>query len=94
MICLQILGGHGACGHEAAEGSRVGVRCAGHGGEPREICEEGGDCGEGVESAARGGGARGAREDGEAAGSSRRSLEAYVQSPPQTLRAASDLQTL
>jgi hypothetical protein len=50
MICLQILGGHGACGHEAAEGSCVGIGRAGHGGESREICEEGGDCGEGAES--------------------------------------------
>ena len=47
MICLQIPGGHGACGHGAAEGSRVGTGRAGHGGEPREICEEGGDCGNG-----------------------------------------------
>ena len=38
---------------------------AGHGGEPREICEEGGDCGEGAESDAGGRGARGAREDGQ-----------------------------
>jgi hypothetical protein len=32
-------------------------------GESREICEEGGDCGEGAESDAGGGEARGARED-------------------------------
>jgi hypothetical protein len=61
MICLQILGGHGACGHEAAEGSCVGIGRAGHGGQSHEICEEGGDCGEGAESDVEGGGARGAR---------------------------------
>jgi hypothetical protein len=41
LICLQIPGGHGACGHGAAEGRRMGIGRAGHGGEPREICEEG-----------------------------------------------------
>jgi hypothetical protein len=61
MICPQIPGGHGACGHGAAEGSRVGIRCARLGGEPREICEEGGDCGKVAESDAGGGEARGAR---------------------------------
>jgi hypothetical protein len=62
MICLQIPGGRG---HEAAEGSRVGIGRAGHGGEPHEICEEGGDRGKGAESDAGGGGATGACEDGE-----------------------------
>jgi hypothetical protein len=61
MICLQILGGHGACGHEAAEGSSIGIGRAGHGGEPCEIYEEGGDCSKGVESSAGGGGVRGIR---------------------------------
>jgi hypothetical protein len=63
LICRQMTGGHGACGHEAAEGSRVGIGRAGHGGEPREICEEGGDCGQGAESDAGGGGVRGACDD-------------------------------
>jgi hypothetical protein len=60
MICPQILGRHGACGHEATEGSRVGVRCVGHGGESHEVCKEGGNCGKGVESDA-GGSAQGVR---------------------------------
>jgi hypothetical protein len=55
MICSQILSGHGACGHGAAEGSHVGIKRVGHGGEPREICKEGEDCDEGAESDAGGG---------------------------------------
>jgi hypothetical protein len=59
MICLKIPGEHGACGHEAIEGSRVRIGRAAHGGEPREICVEGGDCGKGAESDAGEGCVRG-----------------------------------
>jgi hypothetical protein len=58
MICLQIPCGHGACGLETTERSRVEIRR--DGGKPREICEEGGDCGEDTECDAGGGGVRGA----------------------------------
>jgi hypothetical protein len=61
VLCVGQIPG----AHDAAEESRVGIGRAGHGGEPREVCKEGGDCGEGAESDAGGGGARGAREDGE-----------------------------
>jgi hypothetical protein len=63
MLCRNDYVGHGACGHGTAEGSRVGIGRAGHGGEPREFCEAGGDCGKGAESNPGGGGARGAREN-------------------------------